>query len=461
VGRALGGLPRSRGRHLTGVDPWRRGLLTAWQAGVGAVRGETLLASHSRVEGDIWSVRRAGQRLVVPLPARGGSGRLRVIGAGKAAAALARGLEAVLGDRLDDGLVVVKHGHLEPLSRIALAEGGHPVPDAASERAAARLLQFIGLSRSEDTYIVLLTGGASAVLEAPVPGITLEDLLRVTQRLLACGAPIDQVNRVRRHLSALKGGKLATQLAPARFATFAISDVPGDDPATLGSGPTVRDPSPRAAALAVLQRYGKDTDWPARVWRYLESPARNRSPGPPAPDGNLGFMVLANLRDAMDAAGGALRGQGWEVEDLGRCLDGDVAERASGFAVAIRERLARRSSAALPLALLAGGEPTVRLRGAGSGGRCQEFALRVARELAGVDGVTLLAAGTDGTDGPTAHAGGFADGGTWHRATSAGLVPGRCLAANDSSPVLAAAGDLLTTGPTGTNVADLLLAVIR
>ncbi len=423
-----------------------------------AVHGETLLGRFSRLEGDLWRVHRGDRQAVLPLPPRGGPGRLRAIGAGKAAASLARGLERALGDRLDDGMVVVKHGHLEPLSRIELVEGGHPVPDASSEHAAARLLEFIGRPQASDRYVVLLTGGASAVLEAPAAGLTLDDTLRVTQRLLASGAAIDEVNRVRRHLSALKGGRLAARLSPARFLTVAISDVPGDDPATIGSGPTVSDGSTPAAALEVLQRHGGPADWPARVLARLEAAPDDR---PAAPAGDAGLIVLGTLQDALDAAARALRGRGWEVHDLGRSLDGDVVQRAGEFVGRILELRAARSADAPPAALLAGGEPTVRLRGAGSGGRCQEFALRVAGEIAGLEGVTVLAAGTDGTDGPTPHAGGFADGGTWGRARRGGLDPEHRLSANDSSPVLAAAGDLFTTGPTGTNVADMVLAVVR
>jgi glycerate-2-kinase len=466
MGRDLVGLPAGGAGPLTGSGEGRGALVAAWRAAVAAVHGETLLARHARLVGNLWCVERGDRRVMLPLPGRGEPGRVRAIGAGKAAAALARGLEQALGDHLDDGLVAVKHGHLLPLSRIALVEGGHPVPDAASEAAAARLLEFIGRPAPDDRYVVLLTGGASAVLEAPAPGLVLDDTLRVTQRLLASGAPIDEVNLVRRHLSAIKGGRLAARLAPARFVTLAISDVPGDAPATIGSGPTVADASTPREALAVLLRYGATAEWPLRVLRHLQAEASASSPvgasGEPggALAGDAGFLVLGTLRDAMDAAAGALRDRGWSVQDLGRCLDGDVARGAADFARRLHALRQGLPSSAAPVALLAGGEPTVRLQGAGMGGRCQEFALRVAREIDGLEGVVLLAAGTDGTDGPTAHGGAFADGGTWGRARRAGLEPARRLAANDSQPVLAASGDLFTTVPTGTNVADLVMAVV-
>ncbi|MCP5359872.1 MAG: DUF4147 domain-containing protein [Sinobacteraceae bacterium] len=442
----------------------RRLLVAAWRAGVAAVHGETLLRTVSRLEGDRWYLGLPqGRERCVVLPSPADGGRLRVLGAGKAAASLARGIEAVLGERIDAGRVVVKHGHAEPLRRACLLEAGHPLPDAASVQAAAAMLAFIERSAPTDLYLVLLTGGASALLAAPAAGLTLEDKAQVSRLLVECGASIQQINVVRRHLSRIKGGQLARALAPARSITLAISDVLGDDPATIGSGPTVADPSTYAEALAVLRQFELAASVPPAVLRRLQAGVEGRLAETPKPgDGVLqaaDYVVLAGLREALAAAVAAARGMGCEVVEWTGPLAGDTHSRAREFAGRLRQLAMGRGRNAPPLLLVAGGETTLQVRGGGRGGRCQEFATRVAGELEGVAGLAVLAAGTDGTDGPTAAAGGFADGGTWPRARQAGLDPAALLADNDTHRLLAASGDLFVTGPTGTNVADLMLGI--
>ncbi len=444
-------------------DAARAQLAAAWRAGVAAVHGETLLRAASRLEADHWCLELRGREWRIALPPGAGGGRLRLLGAGKAAASLARGAEAVLGERLDAGLVVVKHGHAEPLARCRLIEAGHPLPDADSARAADAMLGFVGRSSSADLHLVLLSGGASALLAAPAPGLSLEDKVAVSRLLVGCGATIQQINVVRRHLSRIKGGQLARVLAPARSVTLAISDVLGDDPVAIGSGPTVADPSTYADALAILDGFGLGTAVPPAVLRHLRAGAcghiaETPKPGDPAL-ARADFAVLAALGDALAAATGAARRAGCEVVEWDGPLDGDTHARAREFVRRLRELAAVRRAGAPPLLLVAGGETTLRLRGSGRGGRCQEFAAVAAAELEDVPGLTVLAAGTDGTDGPTTAAGAFADAGTLRRAQAAGLDPAALLAANDTHRLLAASGDLFVTGPTGTNVMDLALGM--
>jgi hydroxypyruvate reductase len=443
----------------------RTDLVAVWRAGVAAVQGETLLRHGSRLESAEWRIDLPDGPLRVPLPDAARGARLRVIGAGKAAASLARGVEAVLGARIDDGLVVVKHGHAEDLRYCRQLEAGHPVPDAASARAAAAVLEFVGTPRDSDLYLVLLTGGASSLLASPAPGLTLDDKAAVTRLLVASGATIAEINVVRRHLSRLKGGQLARALAPAASVTLAISDVLGDEPAAIGSGPTVADPSTFGDALAVLRRFSLEARTPPAALRRLRSGAEGdvaETPKPADPAfANARFAILASLGHAVAAAGREARAAGYQVVPFGPWLQGDAHARAREFARRLRDLAAGRRAGAPPLMLVAGGETTLEVRGTGRGGRNQEFAVIVAQEIAGAPGLCALAAGTDGTDGPTDAAGGFADGGTVSRALAAGLDPVGILRENDSNRLLRASGDLFVSGPTGTNVTDLVLGVVE
>ena len=449
---------------MTKLDP-RASLTAAWRAAVAAVHGETLLRRHSTVEDDQWSIRLPDRewRLSLPDPTRGG--RLRIIGAGKAAASLARGLEEVLGARISDGLVVVKNGHREPLRICRQLEAGHPLPDAASARAAQAVFAFVGRPDARDVYIVLLTGGASALLAGPAAGLDLAAKIAVTRLLVASGASIAQINVVRRHLSAIKGGQLARALVPAASLTLAISDVLGEEPAAIGSGPTVPDPSTFAEALAVLHEFALEASMPPEALRHLQAGARGECAetpkrGDPAFE-RAQFAVVATLGDALAAASRHAAAAGFEVSAFGPRLEGHTHLRANEFVARLRQLAAARPGGAPPLMLVAGGETTLEVRGAGRGGRNQEFALVAAQELAGTQRLTLLAAGTDGTDGPTNAAGGFADGETLARARRAGLDPGAILRDNDSFRLLQATGDLFSTGPTGTNVMDLVLGMVE
>lgn len=394
-------------------------------------------------------------RIDVPVPGEGG--RLRVFGAGKAAAHLARALESRLGDRDYSGRIVVKYGHGLALERIAVDEGAHPLPDEAGLSATEHILRDLEDTRAEDRIVFLLTGGASALLVAPAEGLTLDDKIGVTDLLLRCGATIQELNAVRKHLSAVKGGRLLERMVPARVLTLLVSDVIGDDLSSIGSGPTALDPSTFGDALDVLEGYDVIGDTPANVVRHLREGvsgaiAETPKPGDAVLD-HVEHHLLASNRTSLVAAADKARALGLEVEMFAEDMVGDVHTQATRFARALADRSG-------PTAVLAGGELTLEVTGSGLGGRSQEFALVVAREIAGRGGVTVLAAGTDGTDGPTDAAGAFADGGTWERALAAGLDPEALLANNDAYHLFDPLDALLRTGPTGTNVNDLVIGLV-
>lgn len=387
------------------------------------------------------------------------SARLVVLAAGKAAAAMAAALEEVAGPRIAAGLAVTKDGHGLPLARTRLREAGHPVPDRRSEQAAREALALVESARPEDVLLVLLSGGASSLLAAPAPGLSLLDLARTTEALLAAGAEIGELNAVRKHLSAVAGGRLAQRAVCRRIEVLALSDVPGDRFDVIGSGPFAPDPTRFAEALAVLERRGVREAVPRAVLAHLEAGVRGALPETPEPGApelaRVRSTLLASNRTAARAAAGSARRRGWRAPVLDGALRGEA--RCAGRRLAA---LARALRAPDPVCLVAGGETTVRVRGPGRGGRSQELALAAALDLAGVAGVTLLAAGTDGSDGPTDAAGAFADGGSVARGRGRGRDPAADLAANDSHGFFAAEGGLLFTGPTRTNVMDLALVFV-
>jgi hydroxypyruvate reductase len=339
-------------------------------------------------------------------------------------------------------------------------EGGHPLPDEAGLHATLRLLADLEEPDARDRIVFLLTGGASALLVAPAEGLSLGDKIDVTDLLLRCGATIQELNTVRKHLSAVKGGRLLQRMAPARVLTILVSDVIGDDVSSIGSGPTTLDPSTFRDALDVLTRYDVVDQSPAPVVRHLRQGvsgaiAETPKPGDPVLE-YAEHRLLASNRHSLAAAADKARALGFETEVFEQDMVGDVHAQAARFAKALRER--RRGQ---PLALIAGGELTLELSGAGSGGRNQEFALVVAREIAGLKDVVVLAAGTDGTDGPTDATGAFADGSSWEAARRLDLDPEALLANNDSYHFFEPLKSLLKTGPTGTNVNDLVIGLSR
>jgi glycerate-2-kinase len=384
------------------------------------------------------------------------AGRLILLAVGKAAAAMAAAVEAVAGDRIAAGLAVTKDGHGCPLSRTQLRETAHPVPDARCERAAWEAAALVESARREDVLLVLLSGGASSLLACPAPGLSLEELAATTRALLAAGAEIEELNCVRKHLGALAGGRLARRAACGRIHLLVVSDVPGDRLDLIGSGPFSADPSRYQDALAFLDRRGVRDRLPARVLAHLIAGAEGHleeTPKPGAPElARVRAHLLASNRMARAAALESARSLGARGLDLGEVLSGEAAIAGRRLAALVRALRPRG-----PLCLVAGGETAVSVRGPGRGGRSQELALAAALGLEGEPRATLLAAGTDGSDGPTSAAGAFADGATLARARRLGLDARGALARNDSGAFFEAEGGLFTTGPTRTNVMDLVL----
>ncbi len=386
------------------------------------------------------------------------AGRLIVLAAGKAAGAMAEAAEQRYGDAPLEGIAVARHGYGRPLKRIEMIEAGHPVPDEAGLRAASRVIELATSATKDDLVLVLMSGGASANWIAPADGVSFADKQAVTRALLRSGANIGEINCVRKHLSRIKGGRLARAAQPARVVTIAISDVPRDDPSAIGSGPTVPDPTTLADARAIVARY--KLDLPAAVTRALND-AANESPKPG--DGafaNTSFALAARPADALAAAQRKAAAAGYEVIMLGEHLEGEAREVAAAHAKLARDIAAQGKRAVI----LSGGELTVTIRGNGRGGPNQEYALALALALDGAKGIAALAADTDGTDGgagsATDPAGAFADSGTAARAQARGLDPAASLADNNSTGFFAALDDLLMTGPTFTNVNDFRAIVV-
>ena len=416
------------------IDDPRSFLASLFDAAVGAVRADRCLDG------------------VLPKPA---PGRTVVVGAGKAASAMAAFVESRWSGPLE-GIVVAPYGHGMDTRRIETVEASHPVPDEAGLDAARRILDLVRGLDAQDRVLALISGGGSSLLVAPAPGLTLADKRAVNEGLLRSGAAIDEMNCVRKHLSAIKGGRLAAASWPAEVVTLAISDVPGDDPAVIASGPTVGDPGTRHDALAILERYRLDVPDPVRAW--LESPA---SETPKPGDGTLGrssFTILARARDALEAAAGFAVNCGVGVTLLGDDLEGEASILGRRHAGLARDMAA--SPLPRPHVILSGGETTVTRTGTGTGGRNQEYLLALAVALAGEDGIHALACDTDGIDGSTPAAGAVIDPGTMDRALRCGLQPAEVLAAQDSGHFFRQLDDHVVTGPTRTNVNDFRAILI-
>ena len=395
------------------------------------------------------------------LPEPPARGRLVILAAGKAAGSMTQVAErhyAALPPTRLAGLAVTRHGYGRPTTRIPVIEAGHPVPDKAGISATKRALKLADEVDADDLVLVLLSGGASANWIAPAAGLTLEEKQATTRALLKSGAAIGEINTVRKHLSRIKGGRLAKRASPAKVMTLAISDVPGDDPAVIGSGPTVPDPSTLEDARAIAARYGLAL--PDAVRRALEDPA-NETPKPgDEVFAGADYRIVARPADALAAAAARAEAAGYECIVLGGRLQGEAREVAAEHArLALSVRAEGRRAV-----ILSGGELTVTLRGQGQGGPNQEYALSLAIHLGGAPGIAGLAADTDGTDGgggrPDDPAGAFVDATTLTRAQVAGLDPAAFLADNNSTGFFNGIGDLFRPGPTFTNVTDFRAIVV-
>lgn len=411
------------------------------------------------------SVSRTGQSVRVGRKTYDLSGFKRVfaVGAGKASARMAQALEHVLGSRLEGGLIVVKVGHSVPTKRIKVVEAAHPVPDHAGLRAAERLRTLIQDFTPRDLLFVLLSGGASSLLPAPVPGVTLADTQRTTRLLLRGGATIHEMNAVRKHLSLLKGGGLAVS-TQATIATLILSDVIGDDLGTIGSGPTAPDSTTFADAIGVLRRYGLWRSVPESIGRHLLAGRQGRV-SETLKAGSQRLLrvqhhIVGNNSGMLCAVAHTAQSIGLRTILSRPALVGEAQEAAHRFTHLAKPYITGRKKSMRPVCIVAGGEPTVTMTGRGKGGRAQEFAAAAAFDLDGLPNAWLAAIGTDGTDGPTEMAGAVVSGTTMAQAKTRGIDLRSALRRHDSYSAFKALGCHIHTGPTGTNVNDLYLLLL-
>ena len=391
--------------------------------------------------------------------------RVILIGAGKATALMAKALEELLEDCLTEGLILVKHGYAVPLRKTRVIEAGHPIPDHSGLEGTAEIIRRLSAASEKDLVVCAFSGGASALLPAPVPPLTLSQKQLTTQLLLECGADIGEINGIRKHLSRSKGGGLARAAYPATLISLILSDVVGDRLDVIASGPTAPDAGLFAACIVTVERYGLAARLPGSVWQYLKDGAAGLFPETPKAGDHIFAkvqnVVVGNNRMALLASKDRAEALGFRTLLLTSGLEGEAQQVGRMLAALGKEVGFSGHPVAPPACLLAGGETTVTLRGQGKGGRNQELALAAAIALDGLNRISLLSAGTDGTDGPTDAAGAFVDGATCQRARARGLDPGDFLSRHDSYHFFESLGDLLITGPTRTNVMDIMCLLIE
>lgn len=391
--------------------------------------------------------------------------RIFVAGAGKAVCPMAKALEELLGDRVSEGLVVTKYGHSEALKRIEVQEAGHPIPDRNGVDGAREILELASGAKAEDLFIFLVTGGASALLPAPAFGLSLRDKQKASSLLINSEASINEINTVRKHLSLIKGGRLAEAARQATVLTLIVSDVVSDNLSSIGSGPTAPDPSTFSEALNIIKSYGLAGQMPSKVMTILKKGMKGELPETPKP-GSPAFSRVSNLivadnLSALQGAAETARGLGFKPIVLSSTVTGNTREAAGFFASILTEIKKSGNPVKRPACVLMGGETTLKVIGRGLGGRNQEFALALAIALNGEPGIHALAAGTDGTDGPTEAAGAFALPDTLEKARALGLDPAKYLTRNDSYNFFEKTDGLLVTGPTGTNVMDVVIGIVE
>lgn len=387
-----------------------------------------------------------------------------VVGAGKAGAAMAKAAETIIGERIDDGVVVVKYGHGETLSRVRVVEAGHPVPDENGMAGAKAVLDLAFKATSQDLILCLISGGGSALMPLPPEPVTLAEKQAVTRQLLESGADIREINCIRKHLSRIKGGHLAAAAKPARVVAIVISDVVGDPLDAIASGPLSPDPTTFDQARDILCAYGLWERIPPSVSRFIESGIKGTVAETPGPDDDrfqhITHAVAAANFTALQAAKAAAEALGYTGLILSSRIEGDTAQAAAFHAAVAKEIKATGHPVPVPACMISGGETTVRVKGKGKGGRNMEFALRAAPLIDGCSGILAASLGTDGTDGPTDAAGALADHTTLERARAKGLDIGYHMDNNDAYPFFEALGDLIITGPTRTNVMDLRIWLV-
>ncbi|MCF8111330.1 MAG: glycerate kinase [Desulfobacteraceae bacterium] len=426
-------------------------------AALNAVNAKNCVAAH---------LTRTGNRLLAGKKEFDLSGfeNIHVIGAGKATAHMAAAVESILEDRITSGIITVKYDHTVPLKIIRTIEAGHPVPDENGVRGAHLILETAKKAGEKDLVICLLSGGGSALMPLAAPGLSLAEKQETIRHLLACGAAIEEINAIRKHLSAIKGGQLAKAAAPATMITLIVSDVVGDKLDVIASGPTVEDTSTFALCLEIIKKYELAGRLPEPAVKRIRQGANHRVAETPKPGelnrDKLFNLIVAGNFAALCAAAGHARLLGYNTLILSSMIEGYTTETAR-FHAAIAKQVSDTSHpAAPPACIISGGETTVRIQGNGLGGRNQEFCLATAIEIQNHGNIVILCAGTDGTDGPTDAAGAIVDSGTIRRAAELGLDAKDFLMKNDSYHFFKQTGELLVTGPTGTNVMDMRIMLI-
>jgi hydroxypyruvate reductase len=387
-----------------------------------------------------------------------------VVGAGKATAPMAATLEELLEDALTGGVITVKYGHTVTLSKIQTVEAGHPVPDANGELGSEKILDMANAAGERDLLICLISGGGSALLPKAAPGVSLADKQETTRILLACGATIHEINMLRKHLSMIKGGRLAIAAAPATVVSMILSDVVGDDLDAIASGPTVPDKSTFVDCLHIIEKYAISDQLPKSVRDHLIKGSNGRVPETPKPSDPVfektsNVVIGSNIEALLAAEKEAVR-RGYTAMVLSSMIEGETCDVARVHAAIAREMMATGHPLKPPACILSGGETTVTLKGSGLGGRNQQFALCAVADMAGTRPAVILSGGTDGNDGPTDAAGAIVDNTTLERAAASRVSVAEHLANNDSYHFFKALGDLLITGPTNTNVMDLRILLI-
>jgi glycerate 2-kinase len=421
---------------MTGIDP--KSFLTAvFNAAVAAADPERTIRDH--------------------LPAKP-KGRTIVIGAGKGSAQMAAAFEKAWDGPIE-GLVVTRYGYGATCQRIEIIEAAHPVPDAAGLEASRRLLAKVQGLTADDLVVALISGGGSALLPSPAGSLTLADEIAVNEALLASGAPIAAMNTIRKHVSTIKGGRLSVAAYPAKVVSLVVSDIPGDNPALVASGPTVPDSGSREDALASIAAYGMKL--PASVMAHINSAAADAPPPDDPRFSRNEAHLIASAGVSLEEAAAEAKRQGIEAVILSDSIEGEAREVGGVHAAIAREVATRNRPFKRPVLILSGGETTVTLRAKGKGGRNSEFLLAFAIAISGVQGIDALAADTDGIDGSEDNAGAFADGATVSRMRAAGIDAKAMLAGNNAWTAFNAVGDLFVPGPTGTNVNDLRAILIR
>ena len=385
--------------------------------------------------------------------------RIMVVGAGKAAASMAAALEDILGSYLTEGTITTKYGHGLPLKTISVTEAGHPIPDEAGVHGSERILGLLEGAGERDLILCVISGGGSALLPMPAGDLSLHDKQKTTQALLDCGADIHEINTIRKHISGIKGGRLAEAAFPGTLVTLILSDVIGDDLDVIASGPTVADRSTFNDCMKIVDNYNLGEKLPASVVTYLKSGIQGIELETPKPGDRVFDKTLALVTGSCALSVSSAKQKavelGYDTIVLSSCIEGETREVAKVHAAIAKEILKSGNPVSAPGCVISGGETTVTIRGDGLGGRNMEFVLAAAIEIEGLSGVTILSGGTDGTDGPTDAAGAIADGSTVRTARGRGLDAAGYLRNNDSYHFFEKTGNLLITGPTMTNVMDL------